>query len=67
MQVAKQLAVKSNVEKKDTLDYLRDAMGIMQHHDAITGTEQQHVAADYARLLNQAFYANRIFSSMALR
>lgn len=26
-------------------------MGIMQHHDAVTGTEKQHVAADYARRL----------------
>lgn len=24
----------------------------MQHHDAVTGTEQQHVASDYARLLD---------------
>lgn len=27
-------------------------MGVMQHHDAVTGTEKQHVANDYARLLH---------------
>lgn len=27
-------------------------MGIMQHHDAVTGTEKQKVADDYARRLN---------------
>lgn len=29
-------------------------MGIMQHHDAVTGTEKQHVANDYAYLLDKA-------------
>lgn len=29
-------------------------MGIMQHHDAVTGTEKQHVANDYAYLLQKA-------------
>lgn len=27
-------------------------MGILQHHDAVTGTEKQAVAYDYAKLLN---------------
>jgi lysosomal alpha-mannosidase len=30
-------------------------MGVMQHHDAITGTEKQAVADDYALRISQAF------------
>lgn len=33
---------------------LKEAIGIMQHHDAITGTEKQHVADDYARILSSS-------------
>jgi lysosomal alpha-mannosidase len=34
---------------------MREAMGIMQNHDAVTGTERQKVASDYARILNEGF------------
>lgn len=37
-----------------SIQNLREVMGIMQHHDAITGTEKQHVANDYVRLLTKA-------------
>jgi lysosomal alpha-mannosidase len=33
------------------LNSLKEAMGVMQHHDAITGTELMDVAHDYHRLL----------------
>lgn len=33
---------------------LREEMGIMQHHDAVTGTEKQHVANDYIRNMYKA-------------
>ncbi|KAL8557426.1 hypothetical protein ACS0TY_004737 [Phlomoides rotata] len=33
-------------------DVLADALAIAQHHDAVSGTERQHVAADYALRLS---------------
>ncbi|XP_073823589.1 lysosomal alpha-mannosidase-like [Musca autumnalis] len=57
LQVAKQLTSMANLTTTTAfanLDSLRQAMGIMQHHDAITGTEKQHVANDYARMLTRA-------------
>lgn len=33
-------------------DSLGDALAIAQHHDAVTGTEKQHVANDYAKRLS---------------
>jgi alpha-mannosidase len=33
-------------------DNLADALAIAQHHDAVTGTEKQHVANDYAKRLS---------------
>lgn len=39
---------------EENLTHLRKEMGIMQHHDAVTGTEKQHVANDYARRLHAA-------------
>uniref|UniRef100_A0A673LWT4 Alpha-mannosidase n=1 Tax=Sinocyclocheilus rhinocerous TaxID=307959 RepID=A0A673LWT4_9TELE len=32
-------------------DTMKRAMGVAQHHDAVSGTEKQHVAYDYARRL----------------
>jgi len=53
VQVGKQLVAMTQLGQVDAspLDSLREAMGIMQHHDAVTGTEKQHVAEDYARTL----------------
>lgn len=40
---------------------LREAMGVAQHHDAVSGTEKQHVADDYAkRLASGAAEANQV-------
>lgn len=60
LQVCKQLSATAKVQEshfEPHLTMLRKAMGIMQHHDAVTGTEKQHVASDYARILHQAMSA----------
>lgn len=48
------LAPKKSSKFSNNLVALREAMGVMQHHDAVTGTEKQHVANDYARILQAA-------------
>ncbi|KAJ6837233.1 putative alpha-mannosidase isoform X1 [Iris pallida] len=38
-----------------TTDSLADALAIAQHHDAVSGTEKQHVADDYAKRLYKGY------------
>lgn len=55
LQVCKQLsalAPKRSPEFEPHLNFMRETMGIMQHHDAVTGTEKQKVALDYAKRLS---------------
>ncbi|XP_078036305.1 lysosomal alpha-mannosidase II isoform X1 [Augochlora pura] len=51
LQINKQLSVLINNTENAPLEHFREAMGIMQHHDAVTGTEKQAVANDYSRIL----------------
>ncbi|CAG2112070.1 unnamed protein product, partial [Medioppia subpectinata] len=50
LQVCKQLDVLSlgNGKNEDKITPLREWLGVMQHHDAIAGTEKQHVSDNYA-------------------
>lgn len=56
-QAAKQLTAFSKVNGEDheaDLTLLKEAVGILQHHDAITGTAKEAVANDYVRLLTKS-------------
>jgi lysosomal alpha-mannosidase len=60
LQICKALSSKLKIrgdEDEENLGKLRRVMGVMQHHDAITGTEKQHVANDYHRELHLAIKA----------
>jgi lysosomal alpha-mannosidase len=55
-QIAKQVQtfvgdLEAPTSRTNPLFPLADAMGIAQHHDAVSGTEMQHVANDYAKRL----------------
>ena len=41
-------------ESTAVLEKLKQTVGVIQHHDAVTGTEKQHVADDYHRRIHLA-------------
>lgn len=40
------------------------AMAVAQHHDAVSGTEKQHVANDYARRLANGWQRCQVFQAL---
>ncbi|CAM4888703.1 unnamed protein product [Rotaria socialis] len=53
LQVTRQLNGFSNNTLRSAIFPLSEAMGIGQHHDAVSGAEKQYVANDYAQRLSQ--------------
>lgn len=41
----------NDMSTADSIGTLERAMGVLQHHDAVSGTEKQHVADDYSKQL----------------
>lgn len=41
--------LKGRIASRPNTDLLADALAVAQHHDAVSGTEKQHVADDYAK------------------
>ncbi|XP_023247327.1 lysosomal alpha-mannosidase-like [Copidosoma floridanum] len=66
VQVTKQLSVLANLPDTEELQRFREAMGVMQHHDAITGTAMKNVAFDYAKLLHRSISKGEHVASKAL-
>ncbi|XP_048487906.1 lysosomal alpha-mannosidase [Plutella xylostella] len=58
LQVFKQLSVITRFDDSYELHLLRHAVSLAHHHDAITGTSQQHVANDFIRILTDALDAS---------
>ena len=55
LQTVRQMAALARLNDNETivsLNELERAMAVAQHHDAVSGTERQHVANDYARRLS---------------
>ncbi|KAL5505251.1 hypothetical protein EMCRGX_G006653 [Ephydatia muelleri] len=52
LQACKQLEAIRNGVQATSSRSLQQAMAVVQHHDGVSGTEQQHVANDYAKQLH---------------
>ncbi|CAH8875835.1 unnamed protein product [Trichobilharzia szidati] len=50
----------------ELIDALRKTLGVLQHHDAVAGTEKQHVADDYAWRVSKATKFCQLLISQSL-
>ncbi|XP_071540487.1 lysosomal alpha-mannosidase-like isoform X2 [Panulirus ornatus] len=53
LQAVKQVASLMGLGQDPRLEKLKEAMGVLQHHDAVSGTAKQHVTDDYSERLAQ--------------
>ncbi|KAB7498673.1 hypothetical protein Anas_06480 [Armadillidium nasatum] len=51
--VVKQFASLTGSPADESIKTLAEAMGVLQHHDAVAGTSKQHVADDYSLMLSK--------------
>ena len=68
LQIVRQLSAVANLNDnliRDGLDTLSRALGVVQHHDAISGTEKQMVADDYAKRLSIGIEKSKLIVEMA--
>lgn len=54
-------------DDENPLFALEDALGIAQHHDAISGTAKQHVADDYSKHLSDGMNSAALHVVQALK
>lgn len=57
LQTVRQLAALHKYPRPPSLLGFEEAMGIAQHHDAVSGTEKQHVTFDYTKQVHRAAQA----------
>ncbi|BFZ17491.1 hypothetical protein BsWGS_20530 [Bradybaena similaris] len=66
LQSCKQLSIFTGQDKLfNKVNKLRDVMGVMQHHDAITGTQRREVLKDYNQMLSDAIQQCEAVMSVA--
>lgn len=54
LQISKQLNALTNLNGEKWISYLKEQIAVLQHHDAIAGTEKEHVTRDYELKLYKA-------------
>ena len=59
LQVIKQLNALTNLKSEKSISYLKEQMGVLQHHDAVTGTELEPVTSDYELKLFRSIQKNK--------